>query len=205
MWVNIIILTIGFVFLNVSKSNSIIAFIGLMILNIQCGFVYINTMWQNGFIKEYSIVTGVHNAKLEYATSMQSIDSNDESSIISDFETKSLLTEEKTEQYLTKILLTIEKEKPYLQKKCTLKDIADLTDIPVHHVSNVINNNLNKNFSDFINEYKIEAAQDMLLNKSFSNLTIEAIGLECGFGTKKSFYTAFKKYTNLTPTEFREQ
>jgi len=77
-------------------------------------------------------------------------------------------------------------------------------DIPPHHISNCINIQLDKSFPDFINEYRIEAAKVKLKDARCSNLTIEAIATDCGFGTTKSFNTAFKKHTSVTPSKYRK-
>jgi len=51
-----------------------------------------------------------------------------------------------------------------------------------------------------VNLFRIEAAKKLL--QANSKLTIEAIGQECGFKSKSSFYSAFKKRTGTTPSKF---
>ena len=71
------------------------------------------------------------------------------------------------------------------------------------HFSKVVNSVSKQNFSDYINSYRVDQAKQLLSDKDFENYTIVAIGLECGFNSKSTFYTAFKKFTSQTPTEFR--
>jgi len=78
-----------------------------------------------------------------------------------------------------------------------------MTGISVHHLSNILNNRFEKNFSDFINAYRVEEAKRVLSLDQFTKMTLEAIGYECGFGSKSSFNKAFKKITNFTPSEYR--
>ena len=62
---------------------------------------------------------------------------------------------------------------------------------------------MNKNFYDLINGYGIEEAKRLLLNPRNRNYTILSIGFEAGFNSKTTFNPVFKKFTGLTPTEFR--
>jgi AraC-like DNA-binding protein len=73
------------------------------------------------------------------------------------------------------------------------------------HFSKLINSYSSHNFSDFINSLRIEQAKKFLSNDEFSEYTIVAIGLECGFNSKSTFYSAFKKFTSETPSSFRAQ
>jgi AraC-like DNA-binding protein len=71
-------------------------------------------------------------------------------------------------------------------------------------LSVLINQNLHQHFFDFINEYRINAAKEILRNPSKKEFTILEILYEAGFNSKYSFNTAFKKHTGLTPTQFRK-
>ena len=73
------------------------------------------------------------------------------------------------------------------------------------HFSKLINSYSNYNFSDFINSLRVEQAKQFLSNDDFNSYTIVAIGLECGFNSKSTFYSAFKKFTTKTPTTYREE
>jgi AraC-like DNA-binding protein len=61
----------------------------------------------------------------------------------------------------------------------------------------------NQNFRDFINKYRIEESKFLLKNKSNGNKTILEIAYEVGFNSKSAFNAAFKKFTGLTPKEYR--
>ncbi|RTZ81689.1 MAG: AraC family transcriptional regulator, partial [SAR324 cluster bacterium] len=68
------------------------------------------------------------------------------------------------------------------------------------YISQTINEKFNKNYSSFINEYRIKEAQKLLLKDT--NLTYEGIGFEVGFKSKSAFNSAFKTYTGVTPSIF---
>ncbi len=128
----------------------------------------------------------------------------EEATVVKKYE-KSTLTDEKGEEHLQLLLEVMDKEKPFLKNDLTLQKLAALLDISTHHLSQIINERLNLNFFDFVNGYRINEAKLRLVSPDFQNLTILAIAEECGFNSKSSFNTAFKKFTDVTPTEFKKQ
>jgi AraC-like DNA-binding protein len=95
-----------------------------------------------------------------------------------------------------------EKE-PFLDPSLTIQELANQIDIPVRDLSVLINHKMNQHFFDFVNEYRIQKAMIILKDQSKSELTVLEILYEVGFNSKSSFNTSFKKYTNLTPTTYR--
>ena len=98
----------------------------------------------------------------------------------------------------------METEKPYLDGKLSLKKVATDLGISTNYLSQVINENLNKNFFDFVNEYRVEMVKEMIIDPSNKNYTLLAIAYDCGFNSKSSFNSIFKKHTGLTPTEYQK-
>ncbi|SFN09499.1 AraC-type DNA-binding protein [Algoriella xinjiangensis] len=96
------------------------------------------------------------------------------------------------------------KNEPYLDSSLTIQDLAEQVNMPVKDLSTLINLYMNKHFFDFINQYRIEKAKDILKDSSKKELTILEVLYEVGFNSKSSFSTSFKKYTGQTPTEFRK-
>ena len=92
----------------------------------------------------------------------------------------------------------------HLYKDANLKssDVAKQIQLTTHQFSQLLNDNLGKNFSLFINEYRIKETQKMI--EENNNLTLEAIGYECGFNSKSTFFTTFKKLTGVTPSQFKK-
>ncbi len=118
---------------------------------------------------------------------------------------KSSLTTENSEKYLNKLLKIMESEKPFLNNDLTLQKLSEMLSVSPHHLSQIINEKLHQNFFDFINGYRIEEAKNLLLDKKGELLTILAIAEEVGFNSKSAFNIAFKKYTSMTPTQFKKQ
>jgi AraC-like DNA-binding protein len=116
---------------------------------------------------------------------------------------RSSLPKEKNEEYLVQLLSYMQNEKPYLIPTLTLNNLALGLKIQPKLLSQIINQNLNKNFYDFTNDYRINEAKVILSDSSKTEMTVLEILYECGFNSKSVFNTAFKRYTGLTPSEFR--
>lgn len=95
-----------------------------------------------------------------------------------------------------------EKE-PFLDPSLTIQELSNQIDIPVRDLSILINHHMDQHFFDFVNEYRIQKAMIILKNPLKKDLTVLEILYEVGFNSKSSFNTSFKKYTNLTPTAYR--
>ncbi|CAM3501696.1 helix-turn-helix domain-containing protein [Flavobacterium chungbukense] len=96
----------------------------------------------------------------------------------------------------------IEKE-PFLDPSLTIQELSNQINIPVRELSILINHHMNQHFFDFVNEYRIQKAMNLLKDESKKQLTVLEILYEVGFNSKSSFNTSFKKHTNLTPTAYR--
>ncbi|XOV77981.1 MAG: helix-turn-helix domain-containing protein [Aestuariibacter sp.] len=92
----------------------------------------------------------------------------------------------------------------FLRPKFSLFELADISGFRHHYISQAINQNENVNFFNFINAYRIDYAKDLLTQDLTKPINILEVAMNSGFNSKTSFYSAFKKLTNQTPTEFRE-
>jgi YesN/AraC family two-component response regulator len=120
-------------------------------------------------------------------------------------EEKNLLSTEKLNEIVAKTLVIMDQDKLYLQSELTLQNIADRLNIPAYQVSLAINDGLKKTFYDLVNGYRVEEAKRLLLEPKSRNNKILAIAFDSGFNSKTTFNTVFKKFTGLTPSDFKEQ
>jgi AraC-like DNA-binding protein len=114
------------------------------------------------------------------------------------------LDESKKDEILEKLNEVMKNEKPYLISDLKLKDLSSSSGISPHNISQVLSQKLGTKFYDYINQYRIEEAKKLLRDSSYSNYSILSIAMEVGFGNSASFYRAFKKFTDQTPTQFIE-
>ncbi len=107
------------------------------------------------------------------------------------------------DKFLYNLNSTILSKELYKNPNLKLIDLAEELSTAPHYLSQFLNDNLGKSFSTFINEYRIDAAKKMLLTNL--NYTNEAIGYECGFNSKSTFFTTFKKMSGTTPANFKKE
>ena len=98
----------------------------------------------------------------------------------------------------------IEEKKLFIEPKLNADFLANQLDISATKLSNLIKLFTDKNFNDYINEFRIKFAKELLINEAYKGYTITSIGLESGFNSKSTFYAMFKKHTNLTPTAYQK-
>lgn len=104
--------------------------------------------------------------------------------------------------YKEKIDGFMKKNKPYTNAGLTLNELANKLKMPPHLLSKVINEVYEKNFFDFINEYRINEFKQRFEDPRNRHYTMLAIAFEVGFNSKTAFNRSFKKMTQQTPREY---
>ncbi len=116
---------------------------------------------------------------------------------------KSSLNEEQKENIVLQINDYIIDKKYFKNNLASLPGLSKISGVPVHHLSQVINEKLNMTFFELIARNRIKESQLILKDKEQENLTIEEIAEEVGYNSKSAFNKTFKKITGLTPSQFR--
>lgn len=104
------------------------------------------------------------------------------------------------------VLALMTDEKLYLQEGLTVAGLAERAGVPEYRTRQIINTRLGfRNFSDFLNGYRIEDAALRLKDPQMRRLPILTIALDVGFGSIGPFNRAFKDRLGLTPSVYRRQ
>lgn len=118
---------------------------------------------------------------------------------------RSGLRNDQAETYLNRLIHIMETQKPYLNRNLSIQDLADLTKIPRHHITQVLNEKHERNFFTFINEYRVSEVISRFKDPQNNKYTILAIAYDSGFNSKTTFNSIFKNITGVTPSEYREK
>ena len=119
--------------------------------------------------------------------------------------TNSTLTTQASRSIAKKIREYVEEEKPYLNADLRLPQLAEQLDLSTHHLSQVINKELDKNFTEFVNHYRVEEVKLMMTDPKKEHLTVMDIAYSAGFNNKTSFYKSFKEVTGYSPSAYRKK
>ena len=139
--------------------------------------------------------------KWKSGPSMPAISPTAELSVSSEKRTASLTAEN---SYFKKLESLCVNERIYLNHTLDRAQVAELLGISPSYISQIVNTITGDNFSTYINRYRVEAVKAMITDAEFDNYSLLAIGLEAGFSSKTTFYTAFKKMTGMTPNMYRK-
>lgn len=110
---------------------------------------------------------------------------------------------ENAEKMTEKLQIYMDTGRPYLNPEYNLTQLANDTDLPVRHVSSLLNNFLDMSTSDYINQFRVRYFIERYQNDpEAKKITFEALANECGFNTRYTFINAFKKQTGQTPSQY---
>lgn len=96
-------------------------------------------------------------------------------------------------------------ERPYLDTQLMQDDISLRLGISSRTLSRLLQRNSQHNFNAFVNDYRLQEAEQMICDRQYANLTIEAIATQCGFNSRGVFYRVFRDRRGMSPLEYRAQ
>ena len=115
------------------------------------------------------------------------------------------MTQEASAQLLQQIKELFEVKEIYLDSTISVKAVAENLSVSPREVSQVINESVQMNFSEFVTYHRIAKAKVLLADPGYWQQKIESVAYDCGFGNVTSFNLAFKADTGLTPSQYRNQ
>ena len=98
----------------------------------------------------------------------------------------------------------LEEKHLYLKEDLRPHILASALGISTSNLSRVISEGLNTNFYNLINEYRINEAKKLCLSSEYSDAKLIHIALDSGFSNKSSFIRNFKKFTGMSPSDFKK-
>jgi AraC-like DNA-binding protein len=103
------------------------------------------------------------------------------------------------------LLDVMDRQQPWKESELTLADLATRLGTSPHKLSEVLNSAMSQTFYDFVNGYRVKEVQRRIEAGEAERRKMLALALDAGFASKSTFNQAFKKHTNLTPSDYRER
>ncbi len=97
----------------------------------------------------------------------------------------------------------MESDRVYQDEDLSLDDLAVRLQISSEQLSRFLNTQLGKNFNVFVNEYRIQAASQLLCEDP--KRTVLSIAFAVGFSSSSAFHEAFRRFTGTTPGKLRRE
>lgn len=116
---------------------------------------------------------------------------------------RSLLRGLDTEVVFDRLNYLMGSEHIYKDFDLSLEGLATMLSITPHQLSQFMNERLGTNFRNYINSYRIDEAKKILVSDPDRNIL--TICYDVGFNSKSTFNHCFRKYTDRTPSEYRQE
>lgn len=104
-----------------------------------------------------------------------------------------------------KVTYLFDVEKVYRNEDISLRSLSEELAIPSYQLSWILNERMNITFSVLVNTYRVEEVKKRLASLQDKDKTILNIAFDAGFNTKTSFNRVFKKFTRMTPSQYRKR
>lgn len=117
---------------------------------------------------------------------------------------ENIISEEIASAESKQLIALMETDKVYKESDLSLSDVAKSIGIPQRNLSQLIKQQTNKNFNQFVNYYRVEEAKRLLKDPTYDNLNMLGIAFESGFSSKATFYAVFKQFAGKTPNAYKQ-
>lgn len=109
---------------------------------------------------------------------------------------------EECKRLARKLETIMHRDKLYMHPDLKVADLAAAIGISAHTLSYLFNQYLERNYYDYINDYRIAEFKRLVNTDEYSKYTLSALAELCGFSSRASFFRYFKKATGITPNEY---
>lgn len=103
---------------------------------------------------------------------------------------------------LARLAALMQERRLYLDAELDLAGLATELGLSTHQLSELLNQQLGKSFARYLREWRVTAAQQMLLAEPAASVL--SVGLSVGFTSQSTFYEAFREICGTTPGQYRK-
>lgn len=161
-------------------------------------FISVKILFQND---KGDFITGLFIAAIIYTQSFYNLTKG--MSFSKEKSKKILIPHEQATLQIERLHHLMITQKPFIDTDFSLQSLAKMMDMSSHQMSQLLNENIGKNFAEYTAEYRIKEVMVLLKDPANDHLTIEAMAEMVGYLSKSTFNAAFKKQTGMTPRKYK--
>ncbi len=170
-------------------------------------FLMVNTIWFS-LLLDYSIALAMTvfiytTAFLGYKRPEIFQGASYSSILMSEKYANSTLTATAAESLMKKIEMAMLESKPFLDASLRLTNFSSDIGASPHHVSQAINMKAGKSFPDYVNQFRLQYAKELLARSNGHEMMVTEAMYAAGFNNKTSFNRLFKEDTGMTPSAYK--
>lgn len=109
------------------------------------------------------------------------------------------------EECIKKLNHLVEVDKIYCETDISLQRLAQKLSVTPHQLSQLLNEKVGHNFFDFINSHRVEEVKRILSGPRGDEIKMSSVAHQVGFNTMPAFYNSFKRYTGMTPNQYKAE
>lgn len=96
-------------------------------------------------------------------------------------------------------------QRKYKDRNYSAKQLAEDLGTNTRYISAVVNVRFHMNYTSYVNQFRIQEAMTLLVDKRYQKLNMEEIANMVGFSNRQSFYASFYRINKMTPREYKIQ
>jgi AraC-like DNA-binding protein len=114
-----------------------------------------------------------------------------------------LLSQDRIEYIDSKLQTFMDEHKPYLKFRYAIRNLAEDIGVHAYQLSAYLNREVGLNFNDYLNQFRVRHCEELMRTGLVDKLNLKGLAFRCGFNNRNTLTTAFKKFTGLTPSEYK--
>ncbi len=118
-------------------------------------------------------------------------------------EYRTLISPQTLDELSEKILKILVLDKKFMDREYSALQLSHDLGTNTRYVSAVMGVKFHQNYTSFVNQYRIQEAKTLLIDKRYLDKNMDEISDMVGFANRQSFYAAFFKYEGITPRAYR--
>lgn len=115
------------------------------------------------------------------------------------FASTSLLSKDEVKNYVEQLVILMTEDELYTDPSLSLRHLAEILQLHPNKLSWLLNEQIGRNFNEYINAFRLKAFKKRALDPNNSHLTLLGLAYESGFSSKTVFNSYFKKMEEMTP------